>query len=191
MEVLVGWILSDKMVRAQITAGVIYGTLVREVERFMLQAAAEDSRVLKGPEPFVLFNDFGDSALIFELYFWISMNRLMEQRIIESDMRFRVDALFREAGIVIAFPQRDVHLDTQRPLELRIVDAESRSEEEEGQPGCARETLLPTAGKVRSHGARDQVHTHRYYQIPLQRHRGYADTAHRGPGDRGHCRGKA
>lgn len=47
-------------------------------------------------------------------------------------MRFRVDALFREAGIVIAFPQRDVHLDTQRPLELRIVDAESRSEEEEG-----------------------------------------------------------
>lgn len=81
MEVLVGWILSDKMVRAQITAGVIYGTPVREVERFMLQAAAEHSRVLKGPEPFVLFNDFGDNALIFELYFWISMNRLMEQRI--------------------------------------------------------------------------------------------------------------
>jgi len=45
---------------------------------------------------------------------------------------FHIDALFREAGIVIAFPQRDVHLDIQRPLELRIVDAESRSDEEEG-----------------------------------------------------------
>jgi small-conductance mechanosensitive channel len=129
---IINWTLSDKMVRAQITAGVIYGSPVREVERFMLQAAAEHSRVLKRPEPFVLFNDFGDNALIFELYFWISMNRLMEQRIIESDLRFHVDALFREAGIVIAFPQRDVHLDTQRPLELRIVDAESRSDEEEG-----------------------------------------------------------
>jgi len=129
---IINWTLSDKMVRAQITAGVIYGSPVREVERFMLQAADEHSRVLKRPEPFVLFNDFGDNALIFELYFWISMNRLMEQRIIESDIRFHIDALFREAGIVIAFPQRDVHLDTQRPLELRIVDAESRSDEEEG-----------------------------------------------------------
>ena len=87
----------------------------------MLQVADEHTRVRKAPKPFVLFNDFGDNALIFDLYFWISMNRIMDRRIIESDIRFHIDKLFREAGIVIAFPQRDVHLDTQKPLEFRLV----------------------------------------------------------------------
>ncbi|HUV76475.1 MAG TPA: hypothetical protein VMW06_00310, partial [Desulfobacterales bacterium] len=58
---------------------------------------------------------------------WISMTRIMDRRIIESDIRFHIDELFRKAGIVIAFPQRDVHLDTQSPLELRIVNADNRS----------------------------------------------------------------
>ena len=118
---IINWTLSDKEVRAQVTVGVIYGSPVREVERVMLQVAAEHKRVKKVPKPFVLFNDFGDNSLIFDLYFWISMNRIMDRRIIESDIRFRIDELFREAGIVIAFPQRDVHLDTQKPLEFRLV----------------------------------------------------------------------
>ena len=84
-------------------------------------AVNRNEKVLKEPEPFVLFNDFGDNALIFAVHFWISIRRIIERRLIESSVRFRVDALFREAGIVIAFPQRDIHLDTQRPLELRIM----------------------------------------------------------------------
>ncbi len=59
--------------------------------------------------------------MVFDLYFWISMERIMDRHIIESDIRFHIDELFREAGIVIAFPQRDVHLDTQKPLEFRLV----------------------------------------------------------------------
>ena len=118
---IINWTLSDKEVRAQVTVGVIYGSPVREVERLMLQVADEHKKVRKSPKPFVLFNDFGDNALIFDLYFWISMNRIMDRRIIESDIRFHIDELFREARIVIAFPQRDVHLDTQKPLEFRLV----------------------------------------------------------------------
>jgi len=118
---IINWTLSDKEVRAQVTVGVIYGSPVREVERLMLQVADEHTKVRKAPKPFVLFNDFRDNALIFDLYFWISMNRIMDRRIIESDIRFHIDELFREAGIVIAFPQRDVHLDTQKPLEFRLV----------------------------------------------------------------------
>ena len=118
---IINWTLSDKEVRAQITVGVIYGSPVREAERILLHAAEEHKRIRKVPKPFVLFNDFGDSALIFDLYFWISMNRIMDRRIIESDIRFRIDELFREAGIVIAFPQRDIHLDTQKPLEFRLL----------------------------------------------------------------------
>jgi potassium-dependent mechanosensitive channel len=122
---IINWTLSDKEVRAQVTVGVIYGSPVREVERLMLQVAGEHTRVRKVPKPFVLFNDFGDNALIFDLYFWISMNRIMDRRIIESDIRFHIDKLFREAEIVIAFPQRDVHLDTQKPLEFRFVKDQS------------------------------------------------------------------
>ncbi len=118
---IINWTLSDKEVRAQITVGVIYGSPVREAERILLQVADEHKRVRKIPKPFVLFNDFGDSALIFDLYFWINMNRIMDRRIIESDIRFRIDELFREAGIVIAFPQRDIHLDTNKPLEFRLL----------------------------------------------------------------------
>ncbi len=118
---IINWTLSDKEVRAQITIGVIYGSPVREAERILLQVADEHKRVRKFPKPFVLFNDFGDNALIFDLYFWISMNRIMDRRIIESDIRFRIDELFREAEIVIAFPQRDVHIDIHKPLEFRLV----------------------------------------------------------------------
>jgi potassium efflux system protein len=124
---IINWTLSDKEVRAQVTVGVIYGSPVREVERIMLRVAGEHKKVRTVPKPFVLFNDFGDNALIFDLYFWISMNRIMDRRIIESDIRFRIDELFREAGIVIAFPQRDVHLDAQKPLEFRIVKDEDVS----------------------------------------------------------------
>ena len=90
------------------------------MEELLLKAARENDKVLKIPEPFVIFNDFGDNALIFEIYFWIVIRRIIERRLIESSMRFRIDELFREAGIVIAFPQRDVHLDTQKPLELHL-----------------------------------------------------------------------
>jgi potassium efflux system protein len=118
---IINWTLSDKEVRAQITVGIIYGSPVREAERILLRVADEHRKVKKSPKPFVLFNDFGDNALIFDLYFWISMNRIMDRRIIESDIRFHIDELFREAGIVIAFPQRDVHIDIHKPLEFRIL----------------------------------------------------------------------
>jgi small-conductance mechanosensitive channel len=119
---ITNWTLSDRKIRTQVTVGVVYGSPVREVERLLISAASENQLVLKDPEPFVLFRDFGDSALIFETYFWISIRRLIERRLIESSIRFRIDELFREAGITIAFPQLDVHLDTQRQLELRLTN---------------------------------------------------------------------
>jgi small-conductance mechanosensitive channel len=118
---IINWTLSDKEVRAQVTIGIVYGSPVREAERIILEVANEHKRVKKHPKPFVLFNDFGDNALIFDLYFWIRMERIMDRRIVESEIRFRIDELFREAGIVIAFPQRDVHLDIQKPLKFHMV----------------------------------------------------------------------
>jgi potassium efflux system protein len=69
----------------------------------------------------VLFHDFGDSALMFQALFWIAMNRPMDQRRVLSDLRFRLDERFREEGIVIAFPQRDVHFDSAGPLRVEVI----------------------------------------------------------------------
>jgi small-conductance mechanosensitive channel len=117
---IINWTLSDARIRSKVTVGVVYGSPVREVERLLLQAARESPRVLADREPFVLFREFGDNALIFEVYFWIQVRAVIERRRIESDIRFRIDELFRQAGVVIAFPQRDVHLDAGGPIPVRL-----------------------------------------------------------------------
>lgn len=122
---ITNWTLSDKKIRAKVIVGVIYGSPVSKVKELLLRAARENEKVIQNPEPFVLFADFGDNALIFEIYFWISIRKIIERRVIESSLRFRIDDLFREAGIVIAFPQRDIHLDSQKPLELRIMEGKN------------------------------------------------------------------
>jgi small-conductance mechanosensitive channel len=87
-------------------------------------ALADHGKVLKSPEPVVLFTEFGDNALNFRAIFWLHMRSMMDRRKVESDVRYRMDKLFREAGIEIAFPQRDVHLDTNSPLEVRFTPPE-------------------------------------------------------------------
>ncbi|MBI9085022.1 MAG: mechanosensitive ion channel [Desulfobacterales bacterium] len=120
---ITNWTLSDQLVRAHVIVGVIYGSPVNRVRDLLIRSVLDTPQVLNEPEPFVIFNDFGDNALIFEVYFWIHIKKVIERRMIESTVRFTIDRLFAEEGIVIAFPQHDVHLDTQGPLELRLVDS--------------------------------------------------------------------
>lgn len=121
---VINWTLSNDVIRTRIVVGVVYGSPTRRVQELLLKAAADHGQVLREPEPFVLFTDFGDDALIFELVFWVRMRRMVQRRIIESDLRFMIDHLFREAGIVIAFPQRDVHLHQAKPLQVELARAQ-------------------------------------------------------------------
>lgn len=121
---LTNFTLSDDIVRSTIDVGVAYGSPVREVERLLRQAVTEHEHILKERPPKVLFSSFGDNALGFEALFWLRARSILDRRQVQSDIRFRIDELFREAGITIAFPQRDVHLDTLRPLSVRLVNAE-------------------------------------------------------------------
>jgi small-conductance mechanosensitive channel len=117
-KTVVNWTLADRVVREELQVGVIYGSPTREVKRLLLAAADEVERVLRKPEPIVLFSDFGDNALIFHLLFWIKINNIIERKTILSELRFKVNDFFNTANIVIAFPQRDVHLDTAKPLKV-------------------------------------------------------------------------
>ena len=84
-------------------------SLTTETPRSEKQLYALIDNYLPG-EPVVIFEDFGDSALIFDVFFWCHAGSERELRAVRSDVRFRVTGLFEEHGIVIAFPQRDVHL---------------------------------------------------------------------------------
>jgi small-conductance mechanosensitive channel len=117
------WTLVDHEIRTQVRVGVAYGSPVREVERLIFQAATEHESVLVDPPPLVIFDDFGDNALAFDLYVWTHLRPGGDLRKLRSDLRFRITELFDEAGIVIAFPQRDVHLDGQ----LTVIDKRSES----------------------------------------------------------------
>ncbi len=118
---VVNWTHTDERVRVSVQVGVVYGSPTREVERILRRVLGEHPRVEKSPEPIVLFSNFGDNSLDFNVLFWIRMRRLIDRLSIESELRFRIDDLFREAGIVIAFPQRDVHVDASSPIEVRVV----------------------------------------------------------------------
>ncbi|MFT5520785.1 MAG: small-conductance mechanosensitive channel [Enterobacterales bacterium] len=108
---VVNWTLIDRLVRTSVKIGVAYGSPVKEVAALIQQAAEEQTEVLKDPKPLVTFEDFGDNSLVFEVTYWI--NSIVEGglRVTRSNIRFRLDELFNEHNIVIAFPQRDVHLD--------------------------------------------------------------------------------
>ncbi len=94
--------------RVDIPVGVAYGSDVREVERILYRLAAENKSVLKFPEPFVLFNGFGDSSLDFELRLYLS--EITKLPVVSTEIRFAIVDTFRAAGIEIPFPQRDLHI---------------------------------------------------------------------------------
>lgn len=121
---VVNWTLSDDEICTTVNLGVAYGSNTRNVETVLLEAAASHPLVLNHPAPEVVFLDFGESALQFQLRIWIRMSEARKFEV-ESDVRFRIDELFAEHGIVMSFPQRDVHLHLLRPLEVRMTDQSS------------------------------------------------------------------
>ncbi len=106
---------NHKMTREEVQVGVAYGSDTELVTRLLLEAVKEQREILKNPKPFVLFSDFGDSALLFSVKFFIP-DSFAEPRI-ASGVRYSIDKKFRENGVVIPFPQRDVHLYQQKPLQ--------------------------------------------------------------------------
>jgi small-conductance mechanosensitive channel len=100
-----------------VRVGVRYGSDVVEVKRLLDGILADNPDVLEDPEPTVIFEDFGDSALIFDGFFWIESTKERTLRGVRSALRFEIDRVFRENDIVIAFPQRDMHVDGSLKLE--------------------------------------------------------------------------
>jgi small-conductance mechanosensitive channel len=102
------WTLTDRYMRIRLNVGVAYGSDVPLVMQTLREVAMDNPMVVSNPAPQILFVAFGDSSLDFELRIWVNeIENFVEVR---SQVNQEIDRRFRESGIVIAFPQRDLHL---------------------------------------------------------------------------------
>lgn len=124
-ENVINWTLSDDVIRKRIRIGVSYDSNTREVARLAEEVLLGMELVKREPAPLVTFIDFGENALIFEASFWSSLGERVQ---IESELRHRLAETFAKAGIKMAFPQRDVHLETTGPLRVELVGPEKAVE---------------------------------------------------------------
>lgn len=100
------WSSPRRVTRFVINVGVSYGSDTEKVKDILLEVAANHRLIVKTPKPFVRFEDFGNSALAFTLFFFSDYIVFIED--VQSELRFEIDKRFREEGITIPFPQRDV-----------------------------------------------------------------------------------
>ncbi|GAB2794456.1 mechanosensitive channel MscK [Halomonas shantousis] len=105
---LINWSLSDNVTRVVLSYGVAHGSDLDTVHRLLRQVATENKRVLKDPEPQVFCTSYGPTAFNFELRIFV--NDLMDRLYAADEINRRLDALFRDHGIRIAFNQMDVWL---------------------------------------------------------------------------------
>ena len=103
------WTGTDLKKREILKVSVSYDADTREVERILLDVAGGHSQVLKSPAPFVIFKNFGDDGLEFEIYYWFELRKASGAKI-SSDMRHHISAVFKREGIDIPYPQRVIHM---------------------------------------------------------------------------------
>lgn len=114
---VINWSIVDRKLRSSVRVGVQYGSDVEKVKRLLDELLAGNPDILEDPAPAVVFEDFGDSALIFDAFFWIESSSTRTLRAVRSTLRFEIAKCFKENGVVIAFPQRDVHVDGSLKIE--------------------------------------------------------------------------
>jgi potassium efflux system protein len=115
---LLNWTLSDQLNRVVIPVGIEYGSDTRKALALLSEAAAEHPLVLDDPEPMITFEGFGDNALNLVLRCYLETLDFRLAAI--SELHQAIDDKFRAAGIGIAFPQRDIHLRSAEPIEIRM-----------------------------------------------------------------------
>ncbi|MGH9512371.1 MAG: mechanosensitive ion channel family protein [Terriglobales bacterium] len=140
---VINWTANDRQVRLSVPLGVGYNSDVRAVRALLLEIAKNHSDVLPQPQPEVVFVEFGDSSLNFELRVW-TIHQLQTPVRLKSDLYFAIFEKFRDKGIEIPFPQHDLHVRSISPevsAALSPRQAESRgsrvNEDARAQDGAA------------------------------------------------------
>ena len=120
---LLNWSLTDTRLRLTLPVGVAYGSDAALALKILAETVADDQRVLAEPAPSIIFSDFGESSLNMVCRFYI--DNVDNMWPVKTDLHLEIYRRFEEAGIVISFPQRDVHLDSEKPLRIAIDSGSS------------------------------------------------------------------
>ena len=105
---MVNWSLSDRLLRLQIPVGVSYGTDSRRVEDILYEVARNHPSVVEEPQPHIIFQNLGDSALEFDVRVFIRDIEIFA--VVRSQIMHEVYQALNREGITIPFPQRDLHI---------------------------------------------------------------------------------
>lgn len=130
------WTYSNRTVRFTVSVGVAYGSDPRRVTQVLSEVADRHGLIEKEPKPQVLFVEFGDSTLMFELRFWVDVSKANAAQV-SSDLRQMICGAFAEHGLVIAFPQRDIHLHPAHPIPVEVLKAANGGGETDKNPSRA------------------------------------------------------
>jgi small-conductance mechanosensitive channel len=104
--------------RCELNVGVAYGSDITKVVDSIKEAVSLCDLVLKVKDAEVLFTDFGDSSLVFQVRFWIHVDNIVNA---PSQVRHMIESIFRTNNIVIAFPQLDVHIDSPESISNNVI----------------------------------------------------------------------
>lgn len=127
--VVKNWLHNDRMGRVNIKVGASYAADPAEVARILEDCARAHPSVLEKPGPAVIFTSFGDSALNFDLYCYVADVETRGR--VGSDLRFAIFKRFKEEGIEIPFPQRDMNIRGIDRLETALSRLAERADEAE------------------------------------------------------------
>lgn len=115
---LINWTLYDPYIRTSVRVGVAYGSDVELVKEQLGQILNKHELIQQSPAPVVVFEDFGDNSLVFDAFFWISVKSGVEPRLVRSEIRCLIEQAFNTHHIIVAYPQRDVHVNFTDPSQL-------------------------------------------------------------------------
>jgi small-conductance mechanosensitive channel len=115
------WNLETNIIRTTIEFGVTYGSDVRKVENVCMDIMLNTDGIEQDPIPLVMFTNFADSSLTFELIFFCNIDKVASLNHVKSEVRFKIDDRFRELGISMPFPQRDMNLRVDKPLTVKVL----------------------------------------------------------------------
>lgn len=116
-SVVTNWSLSSSKLRIVIPIGIAYGSDADDAMLRLKRIAGQHPEILHDPEPWVSFEDFGDNALVL----WLRCYALRDFVRVATELRQTIYRDFNDAGIGIAFPQRDIHLDASEPIPVRVM----------------------------------------------------------------------
>ncbi|MUH38285.1 mechanosensitive ion channel protein MscS [Zobellia amurskyensis] len=114
-DIIYNYTQNHKTTREQVKIGIAYGSDINLATKILEAIAGGQKGILKSPKPFVIFEDFGDSALLFSINFYTIDSFNVTK--VKSEMRYKLDAEFRKNNISIPFPQRDIHIIQQTPFQ--------------------------------------------------------------------------